>query len=176
MPRFLDYTGQRFGRLVCRSYFDTGLREPSGRKVMKWLCDCDCGKPTKVSAGNLRNGCVSSCGCLKAEANSIRRTKHGMSKGSPSACPEYELWKGMRQRCENPNHRSYHNYGGRGISVCTAWREDFLAFYDHIGPRPRPDLTVERIDNDRGYEPGNVCWATRKEQRANQRSAYAIPA
>jgi hypothetical protein len=169
MPRFIDYTGRRFGRLVCRQYVATGAREPSGRKVMKWVCDCDCGAQTTATAGNLRNGCVSSCGCLKSEVTSALRKKHGMSQGGPNPRPEYEVWKGMLARCRNPHHKSYAIYGGRGIDVCQEWAEDFLAFYAHIGPRPAPEMTVERVNNDRGYEPGNVKWATRKEQRANQR-------
>ncbi|HXI41511.1 MAG TPA: hypothetical protein VNH83_16125, partial [Bryobacteraceae bacterium] len=82
---------------------------------------------------------------------------------------EHKIWKDMIKRCENQNNRAYVDYGGRGITVCPEWRSSFQAFYEHIGPRPAPDLSVDRIDNDRGYEPGNVRWATRTEQANNKR-------
>lgn len=83
--------------------------------------------------------------------------------------PEYKIWVGFRARCNNPDNSQYANYGGRGIKVCDAWQTDFWAFFDHIGPRPGPGYSVDRIDNDGGYEPHNVRWATQAEQQRNRR-------
>ena len=87
---------------------------------------------------------------------------HGLTRS-----PEYSAWAGMIGRCSNPRNPKWHRYGGRGISVCLEWRSSFLAFFQHIGPRPRVGLTLDRIDNDGNYEPGNVRWATRRQQQGN---------
>lgn len=95
------------------------------------------------------------------------RYKHGM-KGTP----EWKAWVNARRRCTDPNHPDWRNYGGRGITMCAAWRLSFAEFYEHIGPRP-PGLTLDRINNNAGYRPGNVRWATRAEQTANRRQQRA---
>jgi len=97
------------------------------------------------------------------------RSHHGHCFGGSNFTPEYRAWKAMIERCENPNCKHYRNYGGRGIAVHTGFRSSFMAFLNEIGNRPSPGHSLDRIDNSKGYEPGNVRWATRKEQNRNLR-------
>lgn len=152
----IDLSDRRFGRLLVIGY--VGNR--------KWLCQCDCGKISTVRGDCLQTKSTQSCGCLQKE----RSTKHGRY-GSP----EYRVWKGMLSRCYNRKTPQYRNYGGRGISVFRSWRNSFQAFYDYIGPRPSLLYSIDRINTDGNYEPGNVRWATKREQSLNQRkrSIYA---
>lgn len=94
----------------------------------------------------------------------MARRTHGMT-----GTTEYKIWEGIKQRCLNPNERGYPKYGGRGIKVCDEWAASFQAFFDYVGYRPGPEFTIDRIDNDGNYEPGNVRWATARQQSANQR-------
>lgn len=123
---------------------------------------CDYGTEKIVYVHALGAG-THSCGCSAIK----RKTKHGMSRTR-----EYHVWDAMIQRCTNPNDHGWAHYGGRGITVHPSFRADFLAFYAEVGPRPTPRHSIDRIDNDRGYEPGNLRWATHSEQTRNQRRCY----
>lgn len=154
--------GMRFGRLVVTE--EGPPRAFATARLRTAICRCDCGATTTVLLSHLRSGRTKSCGCGHAPE------KHGASKRGPLR-PLYAIWCAMIQRCTNPNNRHWKNYGGRGITVCAEWRASFPAFSTHVGARPAPRLTLDRIDNDRGYEPGNVRWATRTQQNLNSRRA-----
>lgn len=160
-----DLTGQRFGRLTVISL--DPIRSKSGRA--RWFCKCDCGGQCVSEALNLRQGSTNSCGCYSRQRSSEAKTTHGLSK-----MPEYSPWKAMRKRCNNPNTESAHCYIGRGITVCDRW-SDFTLFLEDMGPRPSPLHTIERRDNNKGYEPSNCYWATRAEQGVNTRRNIVLP-
>lgn len=134
---------------------------PSGKRRL-W-CECACGTLKPVNASDLARGRVRSCGCLRKRVAAAKATRHGRAN-----TPEYGVWKQVLQRCNNPKHKDYADYGGRGISVCPAWR-DFARFIEDMGERPRPGLTIERTDNAKGYEPGNCVWAPWSAQARNRR-------
>jgi hypothetical protein len=168
MAKFQDLTGANFGRLTVISYRG---KNRNGKSV--WLCHCSCGNATSAEISQLNAGKVTSCGCLARDLAKSRTAKvmksHGHSaKGIRS--PEYNAWRHMNQRCSNPDYKQWKDYGGRGISVCPEWRESFEAFLDDVGPRPSPELTLDRIQNDGNYEPGNVRWADRTIQSQNRRN------
>ena len=154
--------GHRYGRLAVISE-GTPKVHPSGNVSIHWVCQCDCGVVKEISGKALASGIQISCGCANAERVKQPRT-HGLSR-----TPEHKAWCGMIGRCHNPRNKVYQNYGGRGIYVCDLWRNSFEAFYAHIGLKPSPKHSVDRIDNNSGYRPGNVRWATAIEQRHNQR-------
>lgn len=160
MPRaLLIRRGRVFGRW-------TVVRETSRSKsgIRRHLCQCECGKTGAVEQGKLVSGHSSSCGCLRRETSATINRTHGASR-----TPEHMLWKAMVQRCTNPHNKSFRYYGGRGIAVCAAWRHDFLAFLRDVGPRPSPKMELDRIENGRGYEPGNVRWTSHHVQMRNTR-------
>lgn len=158
---FIDLTGQRFGRLVVL------MRDYSKNGSIYWKSLCDCGNTAVVQGKLLRTGTTKSCGCYHRDGVRKRLTTHGMSKH-----PTYFIWKSMWDRCQRKNSHSYKNYGGRGIAVCPSWRH-FSNFLRDMGERPA-GFTLERIDNNKGYFPGNCKWATRIEQNRNTRMAKLI--
>lgn len=156
--------GERFGKLVALGM--TERRSKNGNII--WECLCDCGNECFIDSGSLRWGNTQSCGCLQKQRVSECNTKHGMS-----TTVEYKIWGNMIDRCENPNHRSYKDYGGRGIKVCPEWH-DVCKFCIDMGKRP-VGLTLDRIDNDGDYTPKNCRWATSEEQRINSRPISCGP-
>lgn len=136
----------------------------------RWSARCVCGSVRAVAGGKLRRGEAGSCGCQKPQKLAVAHTRHGAAAGG-KLTPEYRVWSGMIDRCERPSFSQFADYGGRGIRVCEEWRHDFAAFLAHIGPRPSSQHSIDRIDNARGYEPGNVRWATKTEQNRNKRNS-----
>ena len=160
--RTIDLTGQKFGRILVLGYV--------GRSNSKavWSCRCDCGNTATPTVGALEKGRTVSCGCYSLEAFTQRVTKHNMSRSRL-----YHKWTNIISRCEYTKNQHYVHYGGRGITVCDRWRnfENFLA---DMGPRPGPEYSIERIDNDLGYSPENCKWATRSQQNENTRRNHIL--
>lgn len=152
-----DLTGNVYGKL-------TVLRRGEGVKKdwQYWLCQCECGNTISPDYYNLKGGRSKSCGCLRGEKNRKRLTTN---KGA-----EYEAWRGIKQRCYNPNAANYSYYGGRGIKVCDEWLHDFIRFYKDLGPKPSKSHSVDRKDPNGDYCKDNCRWATPKEQSNNTRS------
>lgn len=153
--------GARFGRLVV---IGDGGRNPGNDHHRLWLCRCDCGAEKAVLPSSLRRGKSASCGCLRHEFASARLATHGLSK-----TPEYETWGRLRQRCTNPKHPDYPDYGGRGIRVCERW-DSFENFLADMGPRPSRRYSIDRKDVNGDYAPENCRWATIRQQSRNKRN------
>lgn len=166
MPKAVDLTGLNFHCLtvLCRA-------ENTKQGKAQWLCQCVCGAQKVIPARNLtsKKNPVKSCGCMRSHLIAEARTQHGMSHH-----PAFAVWHSMKQRCQNPNHHAYHNYGGRGIMVCKEWSESFEAFWRDMGPTYRHGMDLDRINNNEGYRPGNCRWTTRKINTRNKRTNRVI--
>lgn len=154
---FID-VGQRFHRLTVLS------EAPAVKGRRAHRCCCDCGTERVVLAQHLVSGNTVSCGCYSRE----RSITHGMRNS-----PEYSCWRAMLKRCENPEHHAYGRYGGAGISVCDEWHS-FEVFFADMGLRPSLRHTIERRQNDKGYEPGNCYWADWTTQERNRRNTRML--
>lgn len=169
MGKRKELAGQRFGKLVVVK--STG-KNTAGRYL--WECICDCGKHIVLRSDLLRRGISDNCGCLTKEKMSRWGLKHGKTiNGNPNGNTTYVSWKGMKQRCCNPNSDQYHYYGARGVTVCDRWINSFENFLEDMGERPE-GLTLDRIDSNGNYEPGNCRWADYYIQNNNKRRHYYI--
>lgn len=160
--------GDRFGRFTLIACVG---KSPRGAAV--WEMRCDCGTMRTQRVDNVRNGHVKSCGCLKQEMNDAR-TAASSTHHKGTSTPEYAAWAAARRRSFDPGIKDVAHYSGRGITMHPLFVESFDAFLTEVGRRPSMEHTLDRIDNDKGYEPGNIRWATRSEQNANRRSKKKI--
>ncbi|MGF7185540.1 hypothetical protein GGQ84_001631 [Desulfitispora alkaliphila] len=160
MARSEDLTGKKFNRLTVDSFAGYGKR---GKE---WLCWCDCGDPCIIDGTSLKKGYTKSCGCLQRERTAAARLTHGDTSGGVTKL--YSVWAAMRQRCQNPNNSDYYLYGERGIEVCEEWT-DYATFKEWaIENGYQEGLMLDRIENEKGYQPDNCRWATQEEQSNNR--------
>jgi len=171
MPKKNDLTGQRFGRLTVISEC-----HEQQRRYVRWICQCDCGNTTQPIPGcHLRSGNTKSCGCLHNDELRERMTVHGKKRTRL-----YGVWNTMKNRCFNAQRKDYRYYGGRGITVCNDWKDNFQAFYDWAmanGYDPSAkqwECTLDRIDVNGDYTPENCRWVSMKEQSANKRAGHEV--
>lgn len=170
MPKITIQPGQKFGRLTVISKGQTYFSGTEKHPRFKWICKCDCGNMTNVCTSELKNGKVSSCGCLRKEHTRMFATTHGLSKTRL-----YKTYRSMKDRCYKPSTTYYENYGGRGIIVCDEWLNSFEAFYKWaISTGYKDDLTLERKDNNGNYCPENCTWITQAEQNRNRRTSHFV--
>lgn len=161
----LEFVGRSFGAISVLSEAEA-YYSPKGHRDRQFECRCDCGREWTVRSSALRRG-QTDCGCQRK-----RVISHGYAPRG-GMTPTYRIWAGILQRCCNPKSSAFKHYGGRGITVCDAWKESFEAFLADMGERPS-GLSIDRRDNEKGYEPGNCEWATNEEQARNRRNNHKL--
>lgn len=157
MPAFIDITGQKFNKLTAIKYLGN----------QNWLCKCDCGNDSITTAGRMKSGNTKSCGCIKRSVLGISTTKHGMA-----GTRTHRIWKSMRNRCNNSKSPRYKDYGGRGITICKRW-DKFENFLVDMGECP-DGMSIDRVNNNKGYSPSNCKWSTTSEQASNTRNTIKV--
>lgn len=163
MPKIYNLAGKRYGKLTVISRERTTIV----RKPLDWVCRCDCGRTRILKSWQLVRGEVTSCGCEISPRMFIIKQK------SFSKTKEYVTWRNIKARCFNPGNIGYKHYGGRGITVCDYWRESYHNFLKDMGHAPKGKYSIDRINNNGNYEPGNCRWAT-DEQQANNRQKNRV--
>lgn len=166
----IDMIGARAGRLTVIAEADSKIHGNS--TVKRWLCKCDCGGSTIATTHDLRRGHTKSCGCYQRERTGDSARAHGMRHTKV-----YHTWLDIKNRCHNHRNKSYKNYGGRGIAVCDEWRNSFIPFYQYVSALPHfgeNGYSIDRINNDGNYEPGNVRWATIRTQSLNKKTTIHV--
>jgi hypothetical protein len=156
-----NIAGQRFGKLIAEQSF-------SKDRFIYWRCKCDCGREKEVTTSNLICGHIKTCGACTKKENTVLRHIDGVKT------PEYRAWFHIKDRCFNQKHRAFRNYGGRGITMCDRWRDSFENFIADVGLRPSSEHSIDRINNNGNYEPGNCRWADIITQNNNKRSRKEI--
>lgn len=170
MPAFIDLTDQKFGRLIAKSR--NGTANDGGAT---WLCICECGNRTTVKSGNLRSGHTKSCGCFMKD-----RISESLGTHMQSHRRLYNVWTSIKARCYNPNNQYFRHYGGRGITMCDDWKQNYQSFHDwamESGYDPkakRYECTIDRIDNNGDYCPENCRWVDMKIQRHNRSDSEEV--
>lgn len=161
-------SGLVFGRLIVTKFVPgaTGVRA-------KWECVCECGAVVRVVASKLKTGHTRSCGCLLIDWIRSAKTTHGHALKTGRSLT-YKSWSNMKTRCGNPKAVNFARYGGAGVTICRRWLDSFEAFLADMGERPSQRHSIERVDNAKGYEPGNCIWATISQQSVNKKISLTV--